>query len=293
MGVYELLTLLGEEILDVDEETFLLFSQPTLNQNLGFIDSKATLLGLTVGGRDLSIVQSPGLLSSNRQQGTTGAVVWKITPIFADWLIREGNLLRKAGFLRPDSIALELGCGISGVIPLVLAPEIGKYIATDQEYVFKILKHNLSENIPLVKNKDSRKPWRNQTKLSDSCLNASIDVLALDWEESMASSISSHLPKGAGIEIVLACDCIYNESLIDPFVNTCADICRLNASACVCVIAQQIRSDIIFQAWLTAALKLFRVWRVEDFSVAIDESEGAAFTVHIAIPRTVTEVASR
>lgn len=292
MGLHELIALLGEEILDVDEETFLLFSQPAVNQNLGFIDSKATTLELTVGNRDLSIVQSPGLLSSSRQQGTTGAVVWKITPIFAAWLIREDNLLRTAGFLRPDSIALELGCGISGIIPLVLAQEIGKYIATDQEYVFKILKQNLAENISTTKGQGLKKQQRSQKKRSDLCLDASIDVLALHWEESMASSISSHLPKGAGIDLILACDCIYNESLTDPFVNTCADICRLNASACVCVIAQQIRSDIIFQAWLTAALKLFRVWRVEDFPARMDGSEGATFTVHIAILRNVTEVAS-
>ena len=292
MGVHQLIALLGEGILDVDEETFLLFSQPTVNQNLGFIDSKATTLELTVGNKDLSIVQSPGLLSSSRQQGTTGAVVWKIAPIFADWLIREDNLLRKAGFLGPDSIALELGCGISGIIPLVLAPEIGKYIATDQEYVFKLLRQNLAENISVTKDKGLKKQQRSEKKRSDSCLDASIDVLALDWEESMASSISSHLPKGAGIDLILACDCIYNESLIGPFVNTCADICRLNASACACVIAQQIRSDIVFQAWLTAALKVFRVWRVEGFSAGIDESEGAAFTVHIAVLRNATEVTS-
>ena len=292
MGLHELIALLGEEILDVDEETFLLFSQPIVNQNLGFIDSKATILELTVGNRDLSVVQSPGLLSSNRQQGTTGAVVWKVTPIFAEWLIREDNLLRRAGLLRPDSVALELGCGISGIIPLVLAPKIGKYIATDQEYVFKMLKQNLSENISLTKEKGSKKQQRSQNKPSELCLDASIDVLALDWEESMASSISFHLPNGAGIDLILACDCIYNESLIDPFVNTCADICRLNASSCACVIAQQIRSDIIFQAWLTAALKLFRVWRVEDFSTGIDQSEGAAFTVHIAVLRDATEVTS-
>lgn len=291
MGLHELIALLGEEILDVDEETFLLFSQPIVNQNLGFIDSKAILLELTVGNRDLLIAQSPGLLSSSRQQGTTGAVVWKITPVFAVWLIREDNVLRKIGLLRPDSVALELGCGISGILPLVLAPKIGKYIATDQEYVFKLLRQNL-ENNSQTKDKGLRKQQRSQKKLSDSCLDAGVDVLALDWEESMASSISPHLPKGAGIELVLACDCIYNESLIDPFVNTCADICRLNGTACACVIAQQIRSDIIFHAWLTAALKLFRVWRVEDFPAEIDGSEGAAFTVHIAILRSAIELAS-
>ena len=37
------------------------------------IDPKATDLELTVNGRDYTITQSPGILSSNRAEGTTGA----------------------------------------------------------------------------------------------------------------------------------------------------------------------------------------------------------------------------
>lgn len=54
-------------------ESFLLFSQAIPSQNLGFIDPKATSLDITVAGRDLTIQQSPTLLSSNRKEGTTGA----------------------------------------------------------------------------------------------------------------------------------------------------------------------------------------------------------------------------
>ena len=54
-------------------ETFELFAQELPSQNLGFVDSKATALELTVAGRDLTIQQSPSVLSSNRAGGTTGA----------------------------------------------------------------------------------------------------------------------------------------------------------------------------------------------------------------------------
>lgn len=54
-------------------ESFLLFSQAIPSQNLGFVDSKAARLELTIADRDLSIVQSPTILSSNRGGGTTGA----------------------------------------------------------------------------------------------------------------------------------------------------------------------------------------------------------------------------
>lgn len=54
-------------------ETFILFSQDIPSQSLGFVDSQASTLEITVAGHDLIIQQSPGLLTSNRKEGTTGA----------------------------------------------------------------------------------------------------------------------------------------------------------------------------------------------------------------------------
>jgi hypothetical protein len=51
----------------------LLFSQSIPSQNLGFVDSRATSIEIAVGGRDLTIRQSPTILSSTRDGGTTGA----------------------------------------------------------------------------------------------------------------------------------------------------------------------------------------------------------------------------
>jgi hypothetical protein len=55
------------------QEAFLLFSQSIPSQNLGFVDSKAAALDITIGERDLTIHQSPTILSSTRNGGTTGA----------------------------------------------------------------------------------------------------------------------------------------------------------------------------------------------------------------------------
>lgn len=54
-------------------ESFLLFSRDIPSQDLGFVDAKAASLELTVAGHDLTIHQSPTVLSSNRAGGTTGA----------------------------------------------------------------------------------------------------------------------------------------------------------------------------------------------------------------------------
>ncbi|TQW05051.1 hypothetical protein IF2G_07694 [Cordyceps javanica] len=74
MAYAELLeSLLGRELEDADEETFWLYSQPIPSSNLGFVDPKATVVEACVGGVDYTIHQSPGVLSSNRAGGTTGA----------------------------------------------------------------------------------------------------------------------------------------------------------------------------------------------------------------------------
>lgn len=54
-------------------ETFLLFARPIPSQNLGFIDPKAQTLDITIRNKDYIVHQSPGVLSSNRAGGTTGA----------------------------------------------------------------------------------------------------------------------------------------------------------------------------------------------------------------------------
>lgn len=54
-------------------ESFILFSQSFPSSNLGFLDPHAAVLEVNVGGSEMKIHQSPGLLSSDRAGGTTGA----------------------------------------------------------------------------------------------------------------------------------------------------------------------------------------------------------------------------
>ena len=293
MSLQSLIAVLGEEINDPEEETFLLFSQEIPSQNLGFVDAKATSLDITIAGRDLNIIQSPGLLSSNRTEGTTGAVVWKITPLFAEWIAWEDNVLFQSSVLDRQSTVLELGCGISGIVAIASSPRVGKYVATDQDYVFKWLKPNIQNNIPKPKNFDKAKK---HGKIVDSnAIQNNILIMALDWE----SSSVSDLPKMVGLDLadnvqsinaVIACDCIYNEALIEPMVRTCAEICQLPSAsslgkATVCIVAQQLRSNIVFEAWSFAFHKAFRVWRVPDALLTEGLREGSGFVIHVGILR--------
>ncbi|KAH8590534.1 hypothetical protein B0O99DRAFT_521205 [Bisporella sp. PMI_857] len=284
---------LGPEVDDVDEEAFLLFSQAIPSQNLGFVDHAATLLELTIRDRDLEIRQSPTVLASNRDGGTTGAVVWKITPLVAAWLASSLNLIFRSGILNSDSTILELGCGISGIIGLAVAPYIKTYVLTDQDYVMKLLKQNISENQHEKPSSKGRKSAAKSKKSAPSSTKGSSNIIAqpLDWETDEITPSLTGSNSEQSFDLVLACDCIYNDALINPLVQTCVSACKLRRSdslgkqPALCVVAQQLRSAEVFESWLREFYRHFRVWRVPDEELNDGLKSNSGFVVHIGVLR--------
>ncbi|KAF2437824.1 hypothetical protein P171DRAFT_458960 [Karstenula rhodostoma CBS 690.94] len=285
----DLHTLLGDPVTDPEEDAYVVFSLELPSQSLGFIDPQAAEIEVSIGGRDLTIRQSHGLLTSDRKQGTTGAVVWKVTPLVASWL-SSPNFLSKCGFLSPLSIAIELGAGVSGIVALTLAPQIHRYIATDQDYVLRLLKQNITDNSPVTNTKKPK--TKKKTSRSLPLEKDSIETLELDWELNSVSSlpIQLGLHENAGVDLVIACDCIYNESLIEPLTNTCAQICKLRSheeqvKPTICLVAQQLRSHDVFEAWLKCFNKYFHVWQVPDALLTAPLRENCGFIVHVGVVR--------
>lgn len=180
----------------------------------------------------------------------------------------------------------------------MVSPKIQTYIATDQEYVFKTLKHNIAKNMTNQKcAKDSKQRRRGSSVQSLPTSSGNIKIAALDWESSLISTMpdllglkSSESSVDTDIDVILACDCVFNEALIDPFVQTCVDLCCLSKvnlakNPTICVIAQQVRSHMVFEAWLLAFHGSFRVWRVPDQLLLKELKEGSGFVIHIGIPR--------
>ena len=128
-------------------EIFSLFTQVIPSQNLGFVDSTAGSVQVDIAGHDYELLQSPGLLSAARKGGTTGAVLWKVSPAVARWLLSEKNVLWRAGILHHEATVVELGCGITGIIGISLHGMVATYVLTDQEYVLKRLQANIVANI--------------------------------------------------------------------------------------------------------------------------------------------------
>ncbi|KAJ9302298.1 hypothetical protein DTO271G3_1164 [Paecilomyces variotii] len=326
MTLQPFLDAIGQEVEDVEEECFELFSRDIPSANLGFVDSRATTIDVTIHGNDFTIHQSPTLLSSTRAGGTTGAVLWKITPLFAEWISNPTNPFWSSSILHPSSTAVELGCGISGLVALALAPSIGHYIATDQEYVRRLFRANLDENIHTgssssLSSSSSRGGSRTHNQNNNNKKRGNkppptkgtnnITFTLLDWEldapstlketiqteqQKLPSSSSAETPD-LGFDLLISCDCIYNESLVGPFVRTCADICRLRPAyrssdsedsgsrPTVCVIAQQQRSPDVFETWLRETMRYFRVWRVSDEVLGRELQAGTGYLVHVLLVR--------
>lgn len=221
------------------------------------------------------------------------SVVWKITPLIAAWLSSSSNFLFKHEVLNSDSTILELGCGISGIIGLVVAPRVKAYVVTDQDYVMKLLKLNISENQPdTTSSSKGRKSSAKSKNSAPAPLKASnIIAQPLDWETDEVTPSLTGSASSQSFDVVVACDCIYNDALINPLVQTCVDVCKLRAldteksEPSVCVVAQQLRSNEVFEGWLKAFHESFRVWRVPDELLSDGMKSSSGFVVHVGILR--------
>ena len=255
-----------------------------MSADLGMIDSKAEEVEIFIAGRDFRIRQSPGLLQSNRERGTTGAAIWQASIRFAEWIGSPENPLFKHGVLDSESVVLELGSGISGHVASVLSSRVRKVVATDQQYALKLLRENIEANHPPTKSKSSgrQKSFSNYNN---------IDIIALDWETDDISSFLRGHELDTGVDAVLVCDCIFNYALVDPLVQTCVDINKPRSTLrsegeskvrpTIYVVAQQLRQPEVFEEWLAAFSKRFHVWRMPSGPL------GDGFVVHIALPRAV------
>ncbi|KAG6048672.1 hypothetical protein E4U17_007061 [Claviceps sp. LM77 group G4] len=283
MPLRDLAPHLEDEIEDADNETFDLYSNDVGSQNLGFVDAAAQTVEVSLAGRDITILQSPGVLASTRAGGTTGAVLWKVTPLFANWLASPSNPLFTT-ILTPASTVLELGCGISPLNALAIAPRVGNYVLSDQNYVQKLLSQNIvaNQSSSVSRGPNKRRPGKKVPPPPPQ----NMVFRALDWEQDQVSSELAG-PVSSYFDAVVATDCVYNYALVDPFVQTCVDVCALKAGndearPCVCIVGQQLRNHEVFRVWLGAFMRRFRVWRLREDALS-GSGAGDGFVVHVGV----------
>ena len=228
-------------------------------------------------------------------------MVWKITPLVAEYLADGSGALRASRVLGPSSRVLELGCGVSALVGLVLAPAVASYVLTDQPYVARLVERNISENLaapapaPRRKGKTSSRTTTPAPNLRFAPLDWELDEVTpglLGGDEGPGDRNSNSGGDAGGFDVVIACDCIYNEALIKPLVQTCADVCALRKkktaaenNPTVCVVAQQLRDPDVLETWLREFLRCFRAWRVHHDALSGALRSNPGFVIHIGVLR--------
>lgn len=182
----------------------------------------------------------------------------------------------------------------------------------------KLFRTNLDANasVPVSSNNNSKaksksKASKSKSKPTTAKPVTNISFTTLDWETDQAASLKECMDldethgeeEGEGDEdkdfdLLLSCDCIYNEALVAPFVRTCAELCRLRPAyvaesgelrerrrPTVCIIAQQQRSPDVFETWLREAMREFRVWRLRDDVLGEGLRSGSGYLVHLLLVR--------
>ena len=264
------------------------------SDDLGFVDAKAESIEVELAGHVYTLRQSPGLLASTREGGTTGAVLWKITPLLASWLAARPALLSDTDILHKDATIVELGCGLTGLIGLALSRLVKCYVLTDQDYVMKYLRENIVANSPIAHR--GTKNVKNKANVPKTGLETPLRTFALDWETDCVESLRSVIPCEVPIDLVLLCDCVYNEYLVFPLIQTCVDVCQLGSSvtkATVVLIAQQLRSNSVFELFLSTLMKRFQVWRVPDQWLSVDLRSNSGYVVHLAVLNNMAQEVPR
>ncbi|KAG0636402.1 hypothetical protein HOY80DRAFT_1054623 [Tuber brumale] len=295
------------EIHDTYEESIALFATKPPSKDLGFLDRKSPSVNITIGARDLTIQQSPSVLSSSRGE-TTGAVLWKVTPLFANYLSYPGNAFFSHGVLSSRSTVLELGCGVAGVLGLTLGSSgrVRGYFLSDQEYVLKLLRRNLDENTP-----PPVAPRKGGARVKGSAM---VRTLAIDWEKDRITREHPVLKEGVPFDAVIACDCIYNEALVEGFVEALEEACReLSAASSfsskttggrdsdstlpeeaggegeakptLAIIVQELRSPEVFETWLERFRRSFHTYRIPDSLLTPEIDSSSGYCVHVGILR--------
>lgn len=190
---------------------------------------------------------------------------------------------------------LELGCGISGLVGLALSPLVSRYVLTDQTYVARLVEKNLEENL-VPQQRSSSQKRRGKSSSSSAANPVNLCFKALDWELDEVTASLTGSPDVASFDAVITCDCIYNETLIEPLVQTCADACGLRqrsqeadaqseeaATPTLCIVAQQLRDPEIFEGWIKAFSTRFRVWRVPEEALSNELRANTGFVVHVGV----------
>lgn len=201
-------------------------------------------------------------------------------------VLTEQSLHTPSPFLDTSSLAaarvLELGSG-TGALSVLLSHLVRSWTATDISALLPLIRKNLSRNADVMQSlSTSRVPGSRERAEPP----ASVDIEELDWtwpprqiQKAIPSTRREESNDGEGgngpaFDLLLAVDCLFNESLVKPFVNVLK-----NVAAELVVVVSELRSPDVLRLFLEEWLKSgeWTVWR------ACRESDSAGGVENVAL----------
>lgn len=203
---------------------------------------------------ELLVHQDPSGLHS--RSGETGTVLWRSSLGLAENTLKT-LLFEPPGWLDwKDVGVLELGAGV-GLLAVTLGAVAQQWTATDYlNENLKLVKRNCAENANVRSeiarlvgrshaqaseeaewDDDDGKGKKGRRRTTDKLAGAAVTMptlTQLDWTHVAAQREKgkAEVPKS---ELVLAVDCLYNEHLVKPLVDTLATACQAGAVAFIVV----------------------------------------------------------
>lgn len=153
-----------------------------------------------------------------------------------------------------SSRILELGAG-TGLLSILLSPLCAEYIASDRYENLRLLQRNLELNginhlDESVRGKSSAvKDGRTGLVQSKKVRIEEVDWKAISAERKKIAKAGDWMREEEDVaetfDMVLAVDCVYNEALVQPLVDTLARYCSPGGRTMVWVVAELRSSDVV------------------------------------------------
>ncbi|CAM9013109.1 unnamed protein product [Wickerhamomyces anomalus] len=234
-------------------------SAPSENQDLGIV-SKKDQLQISISDSDYQFEQS--ISNLNTSNSSTGFVLWRVSIPFVKWIQTKQLHDFK------DKYVVELGAGVTGLLSSTIGLKTQHWIATDQYHLIKLLKKNISNNVPIFQSSTIEcdvKPKKKQ-------IVPKIDVCVYDWEniEQGLYEIKELNPKEP--DFIIGCDIVYNDYLVPYLVDA---IDKLAGPSTRVLIGLQLRLPENIEYFVEQLLKRgLKVYKYEESSLIEDLQRG-------------------
>lgn len=185
-------------------------SAPSESQDLGIV-SKKNQLQVSLSDSDYNFEQSISNLNANAS--STGFVLWKGSVPLVKWL--QGSQL----YDFKGKFVVELGAGVTGVLASTIGVKSKHWIATDQYHLMKLLKKNISNNVPLFHSSSIECEAGGLKKRQ---VVSRIDACVYDWENVEQGLYDIRQIEAGEPDYIIGCDLVYNDYLV-PFLVDAID----------------------------------------------------------------------